>query len=133
MILINVAEVAIRNTVVSALQARYGTAESPWYEGVGDLLTPLGKKSIEDTKKRIRSEARRVTSATVTAGLTLGFWVSCGKVHRQLNQLLKIRNVAAHHGLVLRDDLAKHRESILTLVFWISPEGHQWVLDAIKP
>jgi hypothetical protein len=159
MILINVAEVAIRNTVVSALQARYGTAESPWYEGVGDLLTPLGKKSLEDTKKRIRSEGRRVTSATVTAGLTLGFWVSLfggnyeptlwtqalknafvgetvlnrGKVHRQLNRLLKIRNVAAHHGLVLRDDLAKHRESILTLVFWISPEGHQWVLDSIKP
>jgi hypothetical protein len=95
----------------------------------------------------------------VTAGLTLGFWVSLfggnyeptlwtqalknafvgetvlnrGKVHRQLNRLLKIRNVAAHHGLVLRDDLAKHRESILTLVFWISPEGHQWVLDVIKP
>ena len=159
MVLINVAEVAIRNTVVHALQTRYGTGESPWYDSVKHVLTPMGKKSVEDAKNRIRSEGRKVTSATVTAGLTLGFWVSLfggnyeptlwtqalrmvfigetglsrGKVHDQLTQLLKIRNLAAHHGLVFRDDLPKHRDSLLTLILWVSPEGHDWALTTIKP
>ncbi len=159
MILINIAEIAIRNSVVGALQRRYGRVDIPWHEAIEVLMTPVGKKSIQETRKRIRSEGRTVTSATVTAGMTLGFWVSLfgsnyeptfwtqalrnifvgettlnrGTVHRRLNDLLKIRNVAAHHGLVSREDSQEHKESILTLILWLSPEGHAWAKKNIKP
>ena len=76
MILINIAEIAIRNSVVGALQRRYGRGDIPWHDAIEVLMTPVGKKSIQETKKRIRSEGRTVSSATVTAGMTLGFWVS---------------------------------------------------------
>jgi hypothetical protein len=159
MILINLSEVAIRNSVVFALQRRYGNGDLPWYEAIEDLLTPVGKKSIQETKKRIRSEGRTVSSATVTAGMTLGFWVSLfganyeptlwtkalrnvftgestlnrGIVHRRLAHLLKIRNVAAHHGLVSREDSEAQKEHLLTLILWVSPEGHAWARKNIKP
>jgi hypothetical protein len=159
MILINIAEIAIRNSIVVALQRRYGIGDVPWCDAIANLLTPVGKKSIEETKRRIRLEGRKVSSATVTAGMTLGFWVSLfganyeptlwtqalrhvfsgettlnrGKVHRQLSHLLKIRNVAAHHGLVSREDSQEHKESILTLILWVSPEGHAWAKENIKP
>jgi hypothetical protein len=157
MILINLSEVAIRNSVVFALQRRYGNGDLPWYEAIEDLLTR--KKSIQETKKRIRSEGRTVSSATVTAGMTLGFWVSLfganyeptlwtkalrnvftgestlnrGIVHRRLTHLLKIRNVAAHHGLVSREDSEAQKEHLLTLILWVSPEGHAWARKNIKP
>lgn len=159
LVLINIAEVAIRNAMVRELQVRYGTEKALWYDAIKCRLTPTGKQTIEKTVSRIRSEGRKVTTATVTAGLSLGFWVSLlgsnyeptlwtkalrnifvGEpslnrrvAHRQVSKLLKIRNLAAHHALIYREDFPHYRETVLRIILWISPEGHAWALKALKP
>lgn len=123
-------EVGLRNALDTALQNRYGSHDTEWFDVPG-LLTQRSRQAVHDARRRAHgvSTGRRLSHGKTVAELPLGFWWSltadeynrtlwqpalqhafAGSVrrrtlHRNVDDLRRLRNRIAHHEPIHGRDL----------------------------
>jgi hypothetical protein len=156
---INLLEVSLRNSIVRELQTSARLERTDWLQFLNQRLLPEGQRALTKAITRITNERRPLKNSSVVSELPLGFWVNLLKdsyetslwtrslhrafpnlepktrktAHRKISQIYKLRNRAAHQGLIYHEQLPSHRELISEVLVWISAEGHAWAKSAIKP
>jgi hypothetical protein len=156
---INLLEVSLRNAMVRELQSSAQLERTDWLQFLNQRLLPEGQRALTKAITRITNERRPLRNSTIVSELPLGFWVNLLKdsyeaslwtrslhrafpnleprtrktAHHKISQIYKLRNRAAHQGLISYEHLASHREAISEVLIWISPEGHSWAKKNINP
>ncbi len=147
-------EVALRNTMHTRLEERYG---SQWYTNPAAGLDSHAHDSMADV---LRRGAGVMTADRFVASMSLGFWVrlvgrggrindgrkaeydrtlwrpalhrafpghSRRKVQRRLDSLRQLRNRIAHHEPIVGRDLNKDHDNLLEALEWISSDVRAWI------
>lgn len=148
-------EIILRNTLDRQMQA-WGTAHGfvDWMDGAP--LDRRGLQDIQEARRRTSRYGANATHGHRVAELSLGFWrYLCGKrylaslwaphlvqafpfatgnarviraqVESDVQQLLFLRNRAAHHEPIHWRDLISDLAQVLRLVAAIDPVAEQWV------
>ena len=148
-------EVILRNTLDRQMQA-WGAAHgfADWMDGAP--LDRRGLQDIQEARRRTSRYGAKATHGHRVAELNLGFWrYLCGKkylaslwaphlvhafpfatgsarvirsqVESDAQQLLFLRNRAAHHEPIHWRDFTADLVQVLRLVAAIDPDAHEWV------
>ena len=139
-------EVTLRNGVHNAMTSAHGTF---WFDG--HLLRRFQAEAVDMVKKELDWSRGPQLPGRVAAALSLGFWVALfakgyesdlwrptlhrcfiptparSKLHRQLNDLRRLRNRIAHHEPILHRNLQADHEAILRVLGMLSPGMEAWV------
>jgi hypothetical protein len=147
---LQIAEIALRNTIHRTLTTREGTEE--WYAGITGL-PPWQTTQINECRRKIQDARKPVTPGRMVAELNFGFWTAffnrrhhaqTGIGHllagsafphaprlervmytldRRLNKIRELRNRVFHHERIIHwNDLDAQHAGIVELIGWISPE-----------
>ncbi len=149
-------EVVIRNALDAQMSAwARSRGLQDWFDAAP--LDGRGRNDVVKARQRARRGGRIATHGRVVAELNLGFWRflvsrryltslwvprlsrafphAPGTAHEQrqlvendLQQLLYLRNRAAHHEPIHRRDLAADLKRSALLVGYVDPVAHDWVL-----
>ena len=138
--------------------------------GAGPLLDRHGRDDVRKARRRAERGGRSYTHGHVVAELSPGFWRylpakryltslwvpalrhafpqaspdvrrARADVEKRLEDLLFLRNRAAHHEPLFRRDLVEDRRRALELLGWVDPEAERWlrrvgdlhVVHAVRP
>lgn len=149
---INVLEVSLRSAMTKKLEATLSLGTREWFQNIDVLLISTGKDALSIARKRVSRSGAKLTGASITAALSLGFWVNLlarnyetslwtpalhkafpnlrrpnrQLVHSKLSEICRLRNHVAHQGLITVVELSACRDQILEVLDWMSPEGHTW-------
>jgi hypothetical protein len=143
-------EIALRNRFNAVLSGAFG---ENWFEHPAIRLSDTQMQQLENARKDIKRDGKKVDTGRIVAALTFGFWTSLlspeaenlwqqtlHKAARQENgkgltrkhlskPLLPIRvlrNRIAHHEPVWHWDLQSHHTNILQVTAWLSPAAAKW-------
>lgn len=156
---INLLEVALRNAVTNQIQAAILSDQREWFAELQPILNKQSREALSVARRRIERNGAPVTGASMKAALPLGFWMGLfarqyeatlwtpairrafpilKKQNRQfvqskLFEIYQLRNHVAHQGLISVAEMHVGRNRIVEVLSWISPEGHAWALEALKP
>lgn len=155
--LLNVLEIALRNSINNHLIQLYG--RSDWWElWVGDPNFSWQNKEIKNTKAKLIKRHETQTPDKIVAELTFGFWNSlfnsqfqsilwkvlrlafprCPKAQRKrhtissaLNQIRDLRNRVFHHEplLWLTPSLVDQHSLGLVTIGWLDPHLVVWLTN----
>lgn len=157
---IQVAEIALRNSVHKGLQSNYGT---DWFS-TRSLTTALPKRSQEEIVDVVSFESGKRGAAFtidhVVAGLSFGFWLSLlngpmtnrvwagnirpvfpnlpatlhqPDVHRRLEKLRLFRNAVMHHYAIFDKGVISEWENIKLIVQWICQPSLRLIEQVADP
>jgi hypothetical protein len=148
---LNALEIALRNAVHAALQAKFDTTF--WFDQPG-LLVKWQPSEVSQARVDIARRGKSVTDDRIVAELTCGFWTTIlsrdyhkkiwnrnnaaplaaafphlsgpgfrrDYIHNRFNQLRILRNRVFHFEPIYNNpNLARRHEEILEAVGWISP------------
>lgn len=143
-------EVTLRNRFHDALSGVFG---SEWYDNAGVITDVIQRRAIQEAKRDLAHDKKRITPGRVVAELTFGFWTSClgrhyeerlwrpalrnafpyssqglrrNDVNRILTPVRLLRNRIAHHEPILARNIPKHLNSTQCLLGWMSPSALAW-------
>jgi len=151
-------EVVVRNAMDRALQEiRRARGWSSWFDRAP--LDQRGRADIRRARERVtRFGSQPEVHGKVVAELTLGFWRYLAasryltalwtpalyrafpdgpadklqqqrRVDRRLQNLLFVRNRAAHHEPIHRRDLLRDVDAAVALTSWVDPNAGEWIAD----
>jgi hypothetical protein len=145
-------EIEYRNALHYQLTALFGRDD--WWLAPNMLLHHTAQRIVADAVQEIRRRGEPLTPARTVAELSFGFWVSLlgsgadyetrlwrptlrhafpgyrGRrkpLHKEFDEVRRLRNRIAHHEPVHRRDLAADHEQVIRLLGYISPEYAAWV------
>jgi len=145
-------EVAYRNALHYRLSTLFGRGD--WWLAPNIQLHHTAQRMVTDAIQEIQRRRKRPTPGRTVAELSFGFWVSLlgsgtdyetrlwrpalrhafpgyrgrrAPLHREFDDVRRLRNRIAHHEAIHRHDLAADHERILRLLGYISPEYAAWV------
>jgi hypothetical protein len=151
---LQVNEIALRNTIDHALVAQFG-AQWPYSPGFLRTLPKQERDAFESGRLRLERNLRvpRVTTGDVVAAQTYGFWVvlltsrfqrriwnqefatsfpsappqvNRSVVHDRADEIRRLRNRIAHHEPLFNHDLLGAHQRATSMIRWISPPLAQW-------
>ena len=139
-------EVTLRNGVHRAMTSAHGNF---WFDS--RLLRRSQAEAVSKVKKELDWNRGPQLPGRVVAELSLGFWVALfarryesdlwrptlhrcftptparSKLHRQLDELRRLRNRIAHHEPILHRSLQADHGAILRALRMLSPDMEAWV------
>lgn len=149
--ILSAAEVCLRNTVSARVIKEYGYQ---WWESAQfhSLIGSTGKGIVLRTRKKLSKEGV-VTSGSMIAELTFGFWVQMLRVenvpvlweplhthfsdlpatvsyddfYSRCDEVAKFRNHIFHHEPIIELDILHEYGKILELTKWISADKGEWI------
>ena len=146
---LQMAEIALRNSVHRCLIARFGTAQ--WFDTIPSL-TPWQKQRVEESRQKLQTTGKAVTPGSMVAELNFGFWTGffnkahggtglghtvasrafahapreerdMKKLDARWKQIRDLRNRVFHHERIIHwGDLDTQHAAILEVIGWLSPE-----------
>lgn len=150
---IQAVEVGLRNSINTALVAKFGTN---WWQNPDftRLLDRERRSDMDMVQRRIQSKGLPLITAQIVAGLSFGFWVGLLKPamnpplwsshlrtafqhlppHETRTTLFKytgdvaaLRNRISHHEPIFKRDLSREFSEIMKLLAWICPTTEAWI------
>jgi hypothetical protein len=146
-------EVLMRNAVDSVLGA--GQPQEPikdtWLMDF-DILQPDGVKQVIVAVERLE-HGKGITRGRVVAGVSFGFWAGLfsnryeelwrhrlrdafphgSVVRKDLTQRMRLlqrfRNRIAHHDCLLKQNIGRRADDMLTIASWIDPDARNWLCE----
>jgi hypothetical protein len=145
-------EIAYRNALDQQLAALF--RRDDWWLAPQILLHRTAQRMVDEATQEIQRRGESPTPGRTVAELSFGFWVSLlgsgtdyetrlwrpalrhafpgyrgrrAPLHRQLDDVRRLRNRIAHHEPIHRRDLAADHEGIYRLLAYIPPEYADWV------
>lgn len=139
-------EITLRNAANDAMTVDYGIH---WFDG--PQLAQPQRDAVTAAKYKLRWVAGAHPPGRIVAELSFGFWVALfargyeeslwrtvlhrcfdpvpvrKQLHKQLNQLRRLRNRIAHHEPILSLDLPSRYEAIISVITMLSPATAEWV------
>lgn len=153
--LINIFEVALRNSMDNALATFYGTQD--WNNVI--VLLPSETTMITDAKLKIKRNGKNYSHGRLVAELTLGFWVALmgrkyntqsfqfaiikntlhgcpanqkksGAIQKNLSEIRFLRNRIAHHERISHwKDISQKHDLLLNFIFWLNKDIHKIAVE----
>ena len=150
---IQAVEVALRNSVNTALIAQFG---GNWWQMLAfdRLVGTEARADIDMVKRRVRRKGLAMVTAQIVAGLSFGFWVGMlapsfnpglwsyqlrsafpnlptsenrGSLFGASGNVANLRNRISHHEPVFQRDLQADFGEIMKLLGWICPATEAWI------
>lgn len=150
---IQAAEVALRNSVNTALVAQFG---ANWWQMLAfdRLVGPEGRADVDMVKRRVQRKGLGMVTAQIVAGLSFGFWVGLlspslnpglwsfqlrtsfphlpahenrGSLFKAAGEVANLRNRISHHEPIFQRDLQLDFRELMKLLAWICPESEAWI------
>jgi len=150
---IQAAEVALRNSINTALMAQFGVN---WWQMLAfdRLAGPEAKADIEMVKRRIHRKGLAMVTAQIVADLSFGFWVAMlapgfnpglwsfqlktafpnlpatenrGSLFKSSGDVASLRNRISHHEPIFQRDLLTDYSELMKLIAWICPATEGWI------
>ena len=145
-------EVLLRNALIRALRGSKANNEFDPFDAIWEELTSPARSSIENAKKRLRSQGKQVTTDGIVTELPFGFWryllasrhqntlwranlrhafpglwpQTRAAVYGPLEQAVALRNRIAHHEPIFVRNLGQDLAQIQQIIGWISPQALEW-------
>ena len=146
---LQMAEIALRNSVHNVLSARYQTPA--WYEVIPSL-PPWQQNQLVDARKQLSDAGKKVTPGGMVAELHFGFWTGFfnkshartgigshlakhafphapapeqyqARLAKRWHDIRDLRNRVFHHERIIHwADLDAQHAAILEVIHWASPE-----------
>lgn len=148
---LSAAEVCLRNTVASRLEALYGAT---WWDDATfhGQIRSSGKRIVLTARDKL-TQSGQVTSGRMTAELSFGFWVKMllprheavvwtdlrasfthlpanvtyDDLYKRCDAVREFRNRIFHHKPILHRDISKEHSQIMELIGWLSPDKAAWI------
>lgn len=150
---IQAVEVALRNSVNTALLAQYGTKWwlNPAYQ---DLIDHDREADLSAVRRRIRNRKQREDIGQIVAGLSLGFWVGMlqprynpelwsrqiknafpylpdekgrKSLAKAAGSIANLRNRISHHEPLIDRDHNKDYKLVMDMLDWLCPHKSRWI------
>ena len=149
---LQIAEIALRNTLHGCLSARFGGAA--WYDVIPSLPA-WQQRQLSEARQKLAVEGKPVTPGRMVAELHFGFWTGffnkshantglghalarlafahaprperdLKKLDARWKRIRDLRNRIFHHERLIHwKDLNAQHSNILQAIAWISPELHE--------
>jgi hypothetical protein len=145
-------EVVLRNSISRSLAPINAAAG---FDPIGSLwqdLTPAGRSTYENTKRRLLAQGKPLTPQGLITELPMSFWryllsatyqnslwatnlkdafpelwpKDRSRVYAAVESAVALRNRIAHHEPIFRRQLGADLAQIQQIIGWISPEALDW-------